>query len=124
VAHDGDRGSLSLELAILFPIVLVLIMTTIQVALYSFARSAALTAAHQGVNAQRALGAPNGAGFAAASAFLGRLGTPYSHFSVIVTTNGGEVTVTVRGHTESLIPGFTGFDINQAASGPLEEFQP
>lgn len=125
--RDGrgtDRGSVSLELAILFPVVLVLIMTTIQVALYSFARSAALTAAHQGVNAQRGLGAPNGAGRTAAQTFLNRLGDPYSTFRSTVTVAGDEVTVRVQGHTESVIPFFSGFDIDQSASGPLEEFQP
>lgn len=115
---------MTLQFAILFPIVLTLIFTTVQVALYSYARSVALTAAHRGVNAQRALGHQPNAGRDAADSFLRGFGQPYSSFNPTVTTLNGEVTVIVRGHTESVIPFFTGFDITQSASGPVEEFQP
>ena len=115
---------MTLQFAILFPIVLTLIFTTVQVALYSYARSVALTAAHRGVNAQRALGHRPNAGYDAASDFLRGFGQPYSSFNPRVSTLNGEVTVIVRGHTESVIPFFSGFDITQSASGPVEEFQP
>ena len=48
--------------------------TCIQVSLYSFARSVALTAAQEGANAQRAYGALPGAGEAKADAHHQRAG--------------------------------------------------
>ena len=45
----GERGALSLELALVFPIVLLLIFTGFQASTYFFGRSLALAAAQEGV---------------------------------------------------------------------------
>ena len=54
----GDRGSVTLEVSILAPVLLLVVFTIIQVGLWSYARSLALGAAQEGVAAGRAYGAP------------------------------------------------------------------
>ena len=66
----GDRGAVALELAILFPLVLVLTFGGVQVAFWFQARAMCQAAAQAGVRASRVLGAPVGAGRSAAHAYL------------------------------------------------------
>jgi len=117
-----DDGSSTLEFAILVPLVLTLIFTCIQVSLYSFARSVALTAAQEGANAQRAYGAPPGAGEAKADDIINAQGDVLQGWHVLVTTSGGEIVVTVTGRSLSLFPGVDGYRISQTSSGPIEVF--
>src|SRR3712207_8131812 len=49
----GERGAASLELAVVFPVVLLLVMTLIQAALWFYARSVALGAAQEGAREGR-----------------------------------------------------------------------
>ncbi len=117
-----DDGSSTLEFAILVPIVLTLIFTCIQVSLYSFARSVALTAAQEGANAQRAYGAAPGAGAAKADEIIKAQGDVLQGWNVSVTTSGGEIVVTVTGRSLSLFPGLDGYSVSQTSSGPIEVF--
>jgi Flp pilus assembly protein TadG len=117
-----DRGSVALEFAILIPGVLIMMFLCIQVALFSYARSVALTAAEEGVNAQRAYGALPGAGQTKAHAFIERQGTTLTGVTITTATLGGEVRITVTAHSPSLIPGFNGYTVSQSASGPIEKF--
>jgi hypothetical protein len=120
--RERDGGSSSLEYAILVPIVLTLLFTCIQVSLYSFARSVALTAAQEGVNAQRAYGALPGVGEQKADDVINAQGDVLQGWHVSVTTSGGEVVVTVTGTSISLLPGVRGYSISQTSSGPIEVF--
>jgi Flp pilus assembly protein TadG len=123
--HHGperDRGSVTLEYAILVPAVLTILFLCIQVALYSYARSVALTAAEEGANAQRAFGAPAGVGKDRANDVINRQGDTLSGVTVTVTTTGGEVRVTVTGRSLSLFPGVNGYRVSQTSSGPVEQF--
>jgi Flp pilus assembly protein TadG len=115
---------MTLEYAILVPTVLMMLFLCIQVALYSYARSVALTAAQEGANAQRAFGASAGAGKARADQVLNRQGDTLSGWKVSVSTVGNEVHVTVTGKSLSLIPGFDGYQVTQSAGGPIERFVP
>jgi len=65
-----DRGAVALELAIVFPLVLVLTFGGVQVAFWFQARAMCQAAAQAGVRAGRVLGARAGAGPAAATAYL------------------------------------------------------
>jgi Flp pilus assembly protein TadG len=65
-----DRGAVALEFAIVFPLVLVLTFGGVQVAFWFQARAMCQAAAQAGVRASRVLGAPAGAGRAAATAYL------------------------------------------------------
>lgn len=68
--RPGERGSVALEFAILFPLVLVLTFGGVQVAFWFQARAMCQGAAQAGVRAGRVLDAPVGAGQDAASAYL------------------------------------------------------
>ena len=120
--RERDDGSSTLEYAILVPVVLAMLFTCIQVSLYSFARSVALTAAQEGANAQRAYGAAPGAGEQKADEIINAQGDVLQGWQVSVTTSGGEVVVTVTGSSLSLFPGVAGFNISQTSSGPIEVF--
>jgi Flp pilus assembly protein TadG len=119
----GDRGSVVLEYAILLPAVLAMLFVCVQVALYSYARSVAQTAAEEAVNAQRAYGASADAGSKAADKVIGAQGDTLKGPSVRVTTVNGEVRVVVTGTTQSVLPGFGGYHVTQTASGPVERFR-
>ncbi len=115
---------MTLQFVIIVPGIFLAIFSCIQVALFSFARSVALTAAEEGANAQRAYGAPPGAGQSRAMAVIQQQGDMLQNPQVQVVTQGGEIVVTVTWTTQSLIPGFSGFQVTETASGPIEEFQP
>jgi Flp pilus assembly protein TadG len=117
-----DRGSITIQYLILIPAMFALIFTCIQVAMYSYARSVALTAAQEGVNAQRVLGADPGAGYAQANRVVTREGDTLSRVRITVRRNGNEIVVTVAGRTQSVLPGFDGYSVSQTARGPIEEF--
>ena len=120
--RSRDGGSVTLEYAILVPTILTMLFLCIQVALYSYARSVALTAAEEGANAQRAYGASAGAGQAKADEIIKAQGDVLSGWKVTVTTNGGEVRVTVSGRSLSMFPGVAGYSVKQTSSGPIEQF--
>src|SRR4051794_1682506 len=65
-----DPGSLSLELAILFPLVLMLTFGAVQTGLWFEARSMCQAAAEAGVRAGKVLHAPTGVGASAARTYL------------------------------------------------------
>ncbi len=120
-----DRGSVVLEFAILVPVVLVMIFLCIQVALYSYARSVAITAAEEGVNAQRSYNAAAGTGYARAQTVIERQGDTLSGWSIDAPAPvGGELRITVQGTSLSVLPGVPGFHVSQTASGPVEQFTP
>jgi Flp pilus assembly protein TadG len=113
-----------LEYAILVPVVLLMLFTCVQVALYSYARSVALTAAEEGANAQREYGASGDAGWNAAHKVLTAQGDTLKSPRVFVTTDAaGEVHVRVQGTTQSVLPLFGGYVVTQTASGPVERFR-
>ena len=111
-----------LEYAILVPCVLAMLFGCIQVAMYSYARSVAQTAAHEAVNAQRAYGSAPHAGSSTGFAVIKRQGDTLNRPQVQVSTRNGEVRVVVSGWTQSVLPGFKGFHVTQTASGPVERF--
>lgn len=122
----GDRGSTNIEMAILFPVFVMLILLGVQVGLIFYGRTVALAAARQGAAAEAAYGAPDGAGHTQASAYLTRMGDVLNDWEITVTpVNEGTpeptaVRVTVTGTTL----GWLGmrFQISQTAYSPIERF--
>ncbi len=116
-----DRGSGPVEFAVLaFPLLL-LTFIVVQAAFVFYARSTALAAATQGANAARAYNAPLSSGTAKANDFLGRIGPGLKNPSVSLRSNGTQVTVTVTGEAQTIIP-FVRFPVTQSATGPIERF--
>ncbi|MFC0029497.1 TadE/TadG family type IV pilus assembly protein [Micromonospora chaiyaphumensis] len=128
-AGGPERGANPVELAVVMPAILVLLFASIQLAVWFVARSTALNAAQSGVNAQRGLDAPPGAGRDRATTFLRAAGDwlvdwqdPGPACAVIAT--GGtptEVTCTVSGRSLSVIPGVD-FPVRQTAHGTAERW--
>jgi hypothetical protein len=103
--------------------VLLAMFTCVQIALYSYARSVALTAAEAGVNAQRAYGAQDDAGKKAAYQVIDSQQDTLESPGVFVQPVGGEIQVHVTGTTQSVLFHFFGFSVSETATGPIERFR-
>lgn len=120
-----DRGDASIQMAIVYPFVLLATIAVIQASMWYYARQIALTAAREGVTAARAYQAGPGDGTARAREVLGRTaGDSLRSPSVTAGSNGERVRVQVSGIAQSMIPGVPGLTITQSASGPVERWVP
>ena len=120
----ADRGSVSLELAIVFPALLLIVTALIQYALWFHARSLALAAAQQGVSVARAYHSTPAAGRGSALAFIADHGADTLLNPDVTTASPAteQVQVVVTGRSVSVLPGVTGIAVSQSAAGPLERF--
>lgn len=118
----GERGSASLELAVVFPAVLALILVIVQAGIYWHARTLALTAAQEGLRSTTTLHGTTRAGEADATDFLTRAGADgwLTNQQVDAERSPAEATVTVTGRAISLVPGVPGLPVRQHATGPVE----
>ncbi|MEW2372587.1 TadE family protein [Streptomyces sp. NPDC006656] len=119
-----DRGEASIQMAIVFPFVILVTVAVVQAAMWFYARNIALTAAREGVAAARVYQAPEDAGAARARETLGRIAGDSLASSTVSTTdsNAAEVRVTVTGLAPSLIPGVSGLSVSQSAGAPRERW--
>ncbi|MFD3556889.1 TadE family protein [Streptomyces goshikiensis] len=120
----GDRGESSIQMAIVFPFILLVTVAVVQASMWVYARNIALTAAREGVAAARVYQAPEGAGAARATETLGRIAGDSLAGSSVSTTGSSatEVRVTVTGQALSLMPGLSGLSVSQSASAPRERW--
>jgi hypothetical protein len=119
----ADKGSITLETVIAFPIAMLAVLLTINAALWYHARNTALAAAQEGVRASRAYGANLSQANATAMSFAQTTGDGIL-LGPSVDTGGSSATtivVRVRGEAVSLIPGLH-LGISQIARGPVERF--
>lgn len=119
-----DRGEASIQMAIIFPFVILVTVAVVQAAMWVYARNIALTAAREGVAAARVYQAPEDAGAARARETLGRIASDSlagSTVSIAGSTT-TEVRVTVTGLAPSLIPGVSGLSVSQSAGAPRERW--
>ncbi|MFF3876742.1 TadE/TadG family type IV pilus assembly protein [Streptomyces sp. NPDC001978] len=118
-----DRGDTSIQMAIIFPFVLLATVAVIQASMWYYARQIALTAAREGLTAARAYQSSPAEGAAQAQEVLGRsAGDSLRGYSVSASSDGQRVRVQVSGTALSMIPGVSGLQITQSASGPLERW--
>ena len=119
----ADGGVTVVQLAIAMPVVLLLIMSVIQYALFEFADQVAEAAATEGLQAATAYGVPNPgtAGQAAAEATVASqdrlLLQPSTSISVDLVHQ--TVTVVVTGKAMQLVPGLN-LPVSKSAAGPIE----
>lgn len=119
----GTRGSVTLEIAILAPALLLLVFGIIQFGLWSYARSLALAAAQEGVAAGRAYEARASAGHDRAAAFIAAsAGDSLLDPTVTSRATVADVSVRVTGRSLSVLPGIPGPRVDQSAHAPIEEF--
>lgn len=119
-----ERGSFSLELAVIFPVVLLMIFAVIQAALYFHARNVALAAAQEGVRVARAENSSAGEGSGISRNFVRDAGGNDVLTGLGISARRGttQAEVTVTGRSLSVIPGIPGFSVSQTAEGPVERF--
>ena len=119
-----DTGSVSLEIAILGPALLLLVFAVVQGGLWFYARSLALAAAEEGATAGAAYQADRSAAAARARAFLTeQAGDTLT--STEVTTTGSSITtvrIQVTGRSLSVLPGIPGLPVTQVAQADVERF--
>ena len=114
-----------MELAITFPVVLLLVMTLIQAALWFYARSIALGAAQEGAREGRVQPASTTRAESAAEGFLDQTAQDLlTGRDVMVSGSPSNIEVTVTGTSLSLFPGLTGWSVSQSAVGPVERPAP
>ncbi len=122
---SGERGAASVELAVTFPVVLLLVMTLIQGALWFYARSLALGAAQEGAREGRVQPASTARARSAAEDFLDQTASDLlTGRDVAVSGSEASITVTVTGTSLSLFPGLSGWSVTQTAVGPVERAAP
>lgn len=120
----GDRGSVSAELVIATPLLLLLVMGIVQFALWSHATHIAQAAAAQGLAAARVQDASAARGDAAARRLLDQLGHgPLTHARIDATRNAEAVVIRVSGDTSAVIP-LLHLPVHAEATGPIERFSP
>ncbi|MGP4009952.1 TadE family protein [Streptomyces sp. 4N124] len=119
-----DRGDASVQMAIVFPFVLLATMAVIQASMWYYARQIALTAAREGLTEARSYQATPADGAARARDVLGRAAGD-SLLNPGVSTAGStaeRVRIQVTGTAQSMIPGVAGLQVSQSASGAVERW--
>jgi Flp pilus assembly protein TadG len=120
----GQRGSVSAELVIVTPVLLLLVMFVVQFALWQHAQHIAEAAAQRGAQTARVAGGSNTQGQQAAQTAVAQLGgSLLTDPSVTVSRSRGVVTVEVAGTAESVVP-FLSLPVHAVVQGPVERFVP
>ena len=118
----AQRGSVSTELVIVTPVLLLLVMVVVQFALWEHAQHIAEAAAQRGAETARVENGSDAQGAATARAAVTELGgSLLVDATVSVVRNGDIVTATVSGSAEGLVP-FLSLPVRATAVGPVEHF--
>ena len=118
---DGERGSASMQMVVLLPVLFSIMFLGLQAALFYHARTVAIAAAQEGARAAGAEAGSTADGIAAAHAFITAAGGSDVLETVSVSGSRGAqtATVTVRGTALSVIPGWRPA-VAQSATVPVE----
>lgn len=115
----AQRGSVTLETVILFPVLLTMLFGAVQAGLWFHARNTAITAAQEGARASSAYQSSSGRGEEAARAFAADAGA--SGIQVNSSRGATTTTVTVTVEAPNLLPWvIPAMPITQSASMPVE----
>ncbi|MDT4993074.1 MAG: hypothetical protein QOH97_2966 [Actinoplanes sp.] len=115
-----DRGSASVELVLATPLLGLLLMASVQFALWEHASHMAQAAANEGVQTARAYGSTADAGKTETQALLHDLsGGALSATSVTATRTAASATITITGRAEPVIPGLA-FPVKVTVTAPVE----
>lgn len=119
-----DRGSATLELAILTPALLLLMFGVIQAALFFSARNVVSSAAQVGLDAVRIETGSVSAGTAAARTYINQVGGTAAGLTVSGDRTTTTASVTVAMDPPVLLPGLPLPRITASANAPVEAFLP
>jgi Flp pilus assembly protein TadG len=122
--RGDERGSVSTELVIATPLLLLLILAVVQFALWQHANHVARTVAQQSVAVARVQGATANTGQDEARTVLAQLGNQeLRNAQVSATRDDDTTTVVVTGESSSVLP-FLHLPVKAVATGPTERFRP
>lgn len=117
-----DRGSVTAELVVAVPLLLLMLMAIVQFAVWSHAVHIAQGASAQGLAVIRAQDGTVAAGTATAREVLDQLGTgPLVAAEVVSVREDGTARVTITGSASSVVP-FLALPVRVESTGPIERF--
>lgn len=119
--HD-ERGMTTIQVAILFPVVLFWIMLIVQYGLWWHGKQVANAAAAEAVDAAQVSSGTARDGEDAAAAYLAQSGN-LDNVTITVNREPAIVTAEVRGEAPQLVPGFE-WSVTARSSAPVERFVP
>lgn len=117
-----ERGMTTIQVAILFPVVLFWIMLIVQYGLWWHAKQVANAAAAEAVDAAQVSTGSARDGEDAAASYLAQSGN-LDNITVTVSLEPTVVTVEVRGEAPQLVPGFA-WSVTARSTAPVERFIP
>ena len=117
-----DRGSTTVEMAVLLPLMMLLLMVVVQIGIWFHTRAVMVTAANKGVDAARVDDGTAADGRRATDDFLRHAGALRSD-SIDVERGAETASVTVSGRVVSLLFGVP-LDITVTAEAPIEQVAP
>ena len=121
-ARGEERGSVTAELVIATPLLLLLVLGIVQFALWEHAAHVAQATAQQGLAVGRVQGGSDQAATAEAKSVLAQLGSGVLvHPAVTATRGAATTTVVVSGQAEGILP-FLSLPVHAVATGPTERF--
>jgi Flp pilus assembly protein TadG len=121
--RDED-GSVSLELVIATPVLLLLILVVVQFALWEHAAHIAQAGAQEGLAAGRVEGGNQGTAVDQARTVLAHLGSTVLVASTVsASRTNATTTVVVTGSAEGILP-FLHLPVHAVATGPTEQWSP
>ena len=118
-----DESGQAAEAVIVFPVLLLLIMSVVQFGLWYHAANVAKAAVAEGVRTARAEGATGGDGAAATNAFLAQAGpTIVENVQLNASRDANVARVELRATAARVIPGLP-LQIHALAESPVERFR-
>ncbi|GAA1291666.1 TadE/TadG family type IV pilus assembly protein [Saccharothrix xinjiangensis] len=123
-ALRGERGAVSAELVIATPLLLLMLLSIVQFALWSHATHIAQAAASQGLAAAGSQNGTSAAGIAGARQLLDQLATGPLRGAVVSADRGAaSASVRISGTATSVVP-LLSLPVHAEAVGPVERFVP
>lgn len=117
-----ERGMTTIQVAILFPVVLFWIMLIVQYGLWWHAKQVANAAAAEAVDAAQISTGTARDGEDAAASYLAQAGN-LDNVTITMTREPATVTAEVHGDAPRLVPGFS-WSVTARGSAPVERFIP
>ncbi len=117
-----ERGMTTIQVAILFPVVLFWIMLIVQYGLWWHAKQVANAAAAEAVDAAQVSTGTARDGEDAAASYLAQSGN-LSNVTITVTREPTAVTAEIHGDAPRLVPGFE-WSVTARSAAPVERFVP
>ena len=122
---DGQRGSVTLEFVVIFPLLMLLVWIAMQFVMVFFANRVALAAAQEGVRTARDRAGSVAAAERRSRRYLDEIGsTLLLHPEVRASRTADTARVQVTGQAQQLIPLFVRLHVVQVAESPRERFRP